>query len=158
MTFGVYFPTQWQQGPDNYFEAEQVWLFQLAPIHDVFGASTINPQHAYFADGGDGKGRIGVGVSAPSSIDMHATQQSAGSASLILDHHLQSGVFTHKAEEGGSYSEGTSSTGRARGGGQERFRVVALEVWGFGSGIEKQCAFLQLLTVGNKLEEWVALC
>ena len=166
LIFGAYVSQPWQLTHRECFGNSDMLLFQLSPVHDVFGASTINQDYAAFVKpsaANQHSGGIGFGCPSPSGTAVKASLKQQhqsidgvlplGPLSLMIDANLEFGVMTHDRGHRGSAgtSAGSSySSGGSGGGGafhssvartfsfQERFSIESLEVWGCGGHAEAQ--------------------
>ncbi|EPE04469.1 tldc domain containing protein 2 [Ophiostoma piceae UAMH 11346] len=166
LIFGAYVSQPWQMTHRECFGNSDMLLFQLSPVHDVFGASTINQDYAAFVKpsaANQHSGGIGFGCPSPSGTAVKASLKQQhqsiegvlpiGPLSLMIDANLEFGVMTHDRGHRGSASTsmGSSySSGGSGGGGafhssvartfsfQERFSIESLEVWGCGGHVEAQ--------------------
>lgn len=134
LTFGAYIPQPWKQTHKSCFSDSSTLLFQLSPVHDVFPASTLATDYAYFNKPPTHPAGIGFGTPIPHQsaayTHTHPTMR-PGPVSLHLDDGLEFGVFTHHAEGGGSFRP-SQLPGRRYKDWQDRFEVESLEVWGCG--------------------------
>lgn len=161
VTYGAYLPTSWKPTPKTSLASDQALLFQLAPHHVVFRASssTLAADQAYFCKSpavftgvGFGSSVASAGsssaASSKSGVGMRPVRRASwlgdthypiGPVSLHMDDGLEFGVFTHLTSGGGSYlpSQLPANSGLpAAGDWQDRFEIDALEVWGCGGGKE----------------------
>jgi hypothetical protein len=130
ITYGAYIPVQWKQTYKAPFGDNNTMLFQLAPTHDVFRASPLASEYAYFNRSPTRPPGVGFG-SAVSSSALHSSTLALGPVSLHLDDSLEYAVFTHLSEGGGSFYP-SPLPGRKGQDWQDRFEIEALEVWGLG--------------------------
>jgi hypothetical protein len=135
LTFGAYIPTQWKQTHKSCFSDAGTLLFQLSPVHDVFTASTVSTDYAYFNRAPTSPSGVGFGTAVHGHTSAHSVHaQSAfrpGPVSLHLDDALEFGVFTHHSEGGGSFHPSQLPC-RKNKDWQDRFEIESLEVWGCG--------------------------
>lgn len=159
VTYGAYIPVPWKSTPKQSISDGKTLLFQLAPHHTVFKASSL-PQaadHTYFCKPPATFTGIGFGSSVPSSGSSAGTSSASsglrlarraswlgdshypiGPVSLHLDDGLEFGVFTHLTSGGGSFFPSGLPQGTglpASGDWQDKFEIDALEVWGWGGCI-----------------------
>ena len=131
VVFGAYLNVPWKTTHKEAMGDNQTLLFQLAPLHEVFHASTVNKDYATF-------GKSGVGFGSPPPRAKQASSMSAhvslGPVSLMLNGSLEYGVFTHDSAGGGSFHPSHSR----RSDWQDRFEIESLEVWGCGGGEEAE--------------------
>lgn len=159
LIFGACVSQPWRLTHRECFGDSDTLLFQLSPVHDVFGASTLNRDYAAFVKpsaANQHAGGIGFGCPSPTgaavkaNLKQHQHVQSSvegilplGPLSLMIDANFEFGVMTH--DRGGPVSSGSSSGGS--GGAfhasaarmfsfQDRFSIEALEVWGCGGDDE----------------------
>ncbi|CAK7273979.1 Restriction of telomere capping protein 5 [Sporothrix epigloea] len=161
LIFGAYISQPWRLTHRECFGDSETTLFQLSPVHDVFGASTINRDYVAFVKpsaANQHAGGIGFGCPSPTGTAAKANlkqQQHAASScegilplgplSLMIDANFEFGVMTH--------DRGRPTTGSPAGSGaggafhasaarmfsfQDRFSISALEVWGCGGDAEAQ--------------------
>ncbi|KAF2084409.1 restriction of telomere capping protein 5 [Saccharata proteae CBS 121410] len=146
LIYGAYIPEPWKATPKTCFSTNQTLLFQLAPAHDLFHASALSTDYAYFNRPPSHPSGIGFGSPLPSSTSSHhlshshhssTTQTSLplGPVSLHLDSALEFGIFTHIAAGGGSFHPSANPSRRDQDW-QDRFEIDALEVWGCGGDEE----------------------
>ena len=154
VVYGAYITAPWQATHKYPIGDASSLLFQLAPTHDLFRASSISTDYAYFnkpptaaAPGlGFGTGITKTGsvlassssatttssLSSP-SFSSHASHPPLhlGPVSLHVDDALEFAVFTHTGAGGGSF---LPSRIPARKGAdwQDRVQVESMEVWGCG--------------------------
>lgn len=160
LIFGAYISQPWRLTHRECFGDSETVLFQLSPVHDVFGASTINHDYTAFVKpsaANNHAGGIGFGCPSPTgaavkaSLKQHQHVQSAvegilplGPLSLMIDANFEFGVMTHDRGHG---SAANTTSGAGAGGAfhpsvarmfsfQDRFSIEALEVWGCGGDDE----------------------
>ncbi|KAI9791546.1 MAG: Restriction of telomere capping protein 5 [Piccolia ochrophora] len=139
VTYGVYLSSPWKHTPTSSFGDDSSLLFQLAPIHEVFPASTVSTSYASFVKPPHAHAGIAFGCP-PTSPRAHqvstsdTASRSLGPVSLVLDDALQYAVFTHTATGGGSFH--ASETRRTNW--QDRFEIEEVEVWGIGGEDEEK--------------------
>ncbi|CAK7269557.1 Restriction of telomere capping protein 5 [Sporothrix epigloea] len=161
LIFGAYISQPWRLTHRECFGDSETILFQLSPVHDVFGASTINQDYVAFVKpsaGNQHAGGIGFGCPSPTGtaaqarLKQHQHPASSmegilplGPLSLMIDANLEFGVMTHdrgRATSGapaGSGAGGAFHPSAARMFSfQDRFSISALEVWGCGGDAEAQ--------------------
>lgn len=138
VTFGVYLSQPWKHTHRECFGDEDTVLFQLAPVHDVFRASTMNREYASFTKPSASTGPIG-GISfgcpppQPTQVSRRSTLMSLGPVSLALEDSFEFGCFTHNyTSQGGAFQ---TSVAR-KFDFQDRFEISSLEVWGCGGDDE----------------------
>lgn len=139
--YGAYIPTQWHATHRAPFGTPATRLFQLAPSHDAFPASTLATDYATFASAPHAR-HPGIGFGVP--LAATAGPVPLGPVSLFLDAGLDYAVFTHtapppgapRASSGGSFLPSRSPHRRKRDW-QDRFEVEHLEVWGIGGAAEE---------------------
>ncbi len=146
LIFGAYVPGPWKQTHKSCFGDAATLLFQLSPTHDIFTASALSNDYAYFSKAPTAPGGIGFGspmsAHTPSS-SVHRTSGVAaphlalGPVSLHLDDGLEFGVFTHLGSGGGSFAP-SKLPHRQGKDWQDRFEIEALEVWGCGGDEEAE--------------------
>jgi hypothetical protein len=129
--YGAYLDVPWKRTNKEAIGSSETLLFQLAPIHEVFHASTISKDYAICTSAG-----ISFGCPPPrpkpvSGLPSHLT---LGAVSLALDDSLEFGVFTHDRAGGGSFHPSRTRTNNW----QDRFEIVSLEVWGCGGDEEAE--------------------
>jgi hypothetical protein len=140
LTFGVYIPVKWRQTTKSCFSDSETVLFQLSPIHDVFAASTLSTDYAYFNKSQTYPSGVGFGTPIPHQTSAHIHSQPIfrpGPVSLHLDDALEFGVFTHLSEGGGSFHSSKLPCRRNKDF-QDRFEIERLEVWGCGGDEEAE--------------------
>ncbi|KAF2141032.1 uncharacterized protein K452DRAFT_272850 [Aplosporella prunicola CBS 121167] len=141
LVFGAYIPTPWKNTPKTAFGDSSTQLFQLAPAHDVFAASALASDYAYFNKPPHGHTGLGLGSGVPSAKAAHQYGASAtvplGAVSLHVDAGLEFAVFTHFSEGGGSFRP-SRNPARAGRDWQDRFAIEAVEVWGCGGDEEAE--------------------
>ncbi|ERS98488.1 hypothetical protein HMPREF1624_05272 [Sporothrix schenckii ATCC 58251] len=157
LIFGAYVSQPWRLTHRDCFGDSDTVLFQLSPVHDVFGASTINRDYVAFVKptvANNHAGGIGFGCPSPTgaavkaSLRQHQHVQSAvegilplGPLSLMIDGNFEFGAMTHdrghgaKAHSGGAGGAFHPSAARMFSF-QDRFSIEALEVWGCGGDDE----------------------
>ncbi|KAI2615985.1 TLD-domain-containing protein [Hypoxylon sp. NC1633] len=134
LVFGALLRQPWRHTHRDCFGGDDMILFQLAPNHDVFPASTLNRDYVAFAKSPIANPGIYFGCPHPKASQ--STRQSLrglGPISLAIDSSFEFGVFTHDyASRGGAFSTSTSRKYNF----QERFQVDEIEVWGCGGDEE----------------------
>ncbi|MCJ1265942.1 Restriction of telomere capping protein 5 [Lobaria immixta] len=127
--FGVYLDVPWKHTNKEAIGSSSSLIFQLAPIHEVFHASTVSKDYATCTKSG-----ISFGSPPPRSkpVSGLSSQLALGAVSLLLDESLEFGVFTHDSEGGGSFHPSRSRPTDW----QDRFEIESLEVWGCGGDEE----------------------
>lgn len=161
LIFGAYISQPWRLTHRECFGDSESTLFQLSPVHDVFGASTINHDYVAFVKpsaANQHAGGIGFGCPSPTGTAAKANlkqQQHAASScegilplgplSLMIDANFEFGVMTHDRGRPTSGSPAGSGAGGAFHASaarmfsfQDRFSISALEVWGCGGDAEAQ--------------------
>jgi hypothetical protein len=136
LTFGAYIPAQWKQTHKSCFSDSGTILFQLSPVHDVFPASELVNDYAYFNRAPTTPSGVGFGTPIKEHSAAHSTHSShspfrPGPVSLHLDDALEFGVFTHHSEGGGSFHPSRLPSRKGKDW-QDRFEIERLEVWGCG--------------------------
>ncbi|KAK3322070.1 TLD-domain-containing protein [Apodospora peruviana] len=137
LTFGLYLGHHWKHTHRECFGGEDTLLFQLAPVHDVFRASTINKDYVSYTKHSGATSHAGISVGCPPPQPTQAYRRSStialGSTSLVLDSSFEFGCFTHDYTTRG----GAFQTSPARKFDfQDRFEITSLEVWGCGGDDE----------------------
>ncbi|OAA60592.1 tldc domain containing protein 2 [Niveomyces insectorum RCEF 264] len=140
LIFGAYVNQPWQLTHRTCFGDDRTVLFQLSPVHDVFGASTLNRDYVAFVKpsaANQHAGGIGFGCPPPASQSQWKRSSSSslastsglastptaaaaghgllplGPLSLLIDANLEFGVMTHDCGEPGSSSGGGGGGGGA---------------------------------------------
>lgn len=138
LVFGVLVRQPWRVTNKECFGADNMLLFQLAPVHDVFPASSssVNRNYAAFSKPPTAYPGISFGSPPPptTSSARHAPLRNLGPVSLVLDSSFEFGVFHHDHSSRGGGAFATSVTRRFDF--QERFAVDDVEVWGCGGDEE----------------------
>ena len=135
VTFGVYVREPWRHTHRECFGDSETVLFQLEPVHDVFGASSINTDYVAFTKPPAGRGRLAIGCPHPRPSQAHrrGDAHALGAVSLLLDDSFEFAVFNHDyRSRGGAFH--TSVVRKLDF--QDRFAVESLEVWGCGGDDE----------------------
>ncbi|KAI1131870.1 restriction of telomere capping protein 5 [Nemania abortiva] len=135
LVFGALIRQPWRVTNKECFGADDMLLFQLAPTHDVFRASSMNKNYAAFTKPPAAHPGISFGSPTPptSSSSRHAPLRHLGPVSLILDSSFEFGVFNHDyTSRGGAFSTSVSR----KFDFQERFSIDDIEVWGCGGDEE----------------------
>lgn len=135
LVFGVLLRQPWRVTNKECFGTDDMLLFQLAPTHDVFPASTVNRNYAAFSKPPTAHPGISFGSPPPptSSSARHAPLRNLGPVSLALDSSFEYGVFNHDhSSRGGAFATSVSR----RFDFQERFSIDDIEVWGCGGDEE----------------------
>lgn len=140
VTYGLYLGQPWRHTHKDCFGDSDTLLFQLEPVHDVFGASTLNMDYVTFSKPGSSAAAsnnagIAVGNPPPKASPSQRRDELAhlGPVSLLLDGSFEFGVFTHDyTSRGGAFRSSVSR----RFNFQDRFAVDSLEVWGCGGDQE----------------------
>ncbi|CAK7242347.1 MAG: Restriction of telomere capping protein 5 [Sporothrix thermara] len=161
LIFGAYISQPWRLTHRECFGDSDTVLFQLSPVHDVFGASAINQDYVAFVKpsaANQHAGGIGFGCPSPSGTAAKANlkQQShaasafegilpLGPLSLMIDANFEFGVMTHdRGRPTSSAAAGAGAGGAFHASAarmfsfQDRFSIEALEVWGCGGDAEAQ--------------------
>lgn len=134
LVYGAYIPVPWKTTPKHAFGTVESQLFQLSPVHDVFGASALDPSYIYFSKPPSSRTGLGFGSPLPSSSTHNYSGNSTlplGPVSLHIDDTLTYGAFTHSADGGGAFHP-SSLPCRRKVDWQDRFEIDAIEVWGCG--------------------------
>lgn len=129
--FGAYLDVSWKHTNKEAIGSSSSLVFQLAPIHEVFRASTVSRDYATCTRSGIG---FGSPPPRPKPVSGLSSRLTLGAVSLLLDESLEFGVFTHDSEGGGSFHP---SQFRPTDW-QDRFEIESLEVWGCGGDEEAQ--------------------
>ena len=129
VVFGIYLNVPWKHTYKEAIGGSETVMFQLEPIHDVFRASSLSTDYATFTKHGIAFGCPPPRARPVSGLSNHAT---LGAVSLMLDHSLEYGVFTHDSGGGGSYHPSQSR----KTDWQDRFEISDLEIWGCGGDEE----------------------
>ncbi|KAI0879804.1 TLD-domain-containing protein [Annulohypoxylon maeteangense] len=135
LVFGALVRQPWRHTHRECFGGENMLLFQLAPIHDVFPASSINRDYVAFAKPPAANPGINFGCPHPKVSQSSRNQplRHLGPVSLVVDSSFEYGVFTHDyASRGGAFVTSASRKYNF----QERFQVDEIEVWGCGGDEE----------------------
>ncbi|KAI0105801.1 TLD-domain-containing protein [Daldinia grandis] len=135
LVFGALVRQPWRYTYKECFGDENTLLFQLAPTHDVFSASTLNRDYAAFRKAPAAHPGINFGCPHPkkSQSSRHESLRNLGPVSLVIDSSFEFGVFTHDySSRGGAFAASTSR----KYDFQERFEIVDIEVWGCGGNEE----------------------
>jgi len=137
LTFGIYVGQPWKHTHRECFGGDDTLLFQLAPIHDVFHASSLNTDYVSFTKPSASTSQAGISFGCPPPQPTQAYRRSnmvsLGPVSLMLDSSFEFGCFNHDYNSrGGAFQ--TSSVRKFNF--QERFEVTNLEVWGCGGDDE----------------------
>lgn len=133
--FGVYVREPWRRTHKDCFGDSETVLFQLAPIHDVFPASTINTNYVAFTKAPVHQPFLSFGCPhpKPSQSNRKHGRYSLGGVSMLLNDSFEFGVFSHDyTTRGGAFH--TSLTRKFDF--QDRFQVENMEVWGCGGDQE----------------------
>ncbi|CAK7221201.1 Restriction of telomere capping protein 5 [Sporothrix bragantina] len=161
LIFGAYISQPWRLTHRECFGDSETILFQLSPVHDVFGASTINHDYVAFVKpsaANQHAGGIGFGCPSPTGTaakanlkQQHHTASSLegilplGPLSLMIDANFEFGVMSHdrgRPTNGASAGSGAGGAFHASAARmfsfQDRFSIEALEVWGCGGDAEAQ--------------------
>lgn len=131
VVYGVYLDVPWKHSNKEAIGTTSTLLFQLAPIHEVFRASTISTYYATFTKAGISFGSPPPRARPVSGLSSH---RALGAVSLLLDDSLEFGVFTHDSQGGGSFHPSQTR----RRDWQDRFEIDSLEVWGCGGDEEAE--------------------
>jgi hypothetical protein len=78
LIYGAYIPVPWQATDKATFGTDKTTLFQLAPFHDVFPASSLNQNYIYFNKPPSTYPGIGFGSPLPNYNSMTHSQQLSG--------------------------------------------------------------------------------
>lgn len=135
LVFGAYMKQPWRHTHRECFGGDDMLLFQLAPVHDVFPASMINRDYAAFTKPPTANSGINFGCPHPrtSQSSRYASIRHLGPISLVIDSSFEYGVFTHDyTSRGGAYATSVSR----KYDFQERFQIDEMEVWGCGGDAE----------------------
>ena len=134
LVYGAYIPVPWKSTPKTAFGTVESKLFQLSPVHDVFGASTLDPSYIYFCKPPSSRTGLGFGSRLPSQSTHNYTGTSTlplGPVSLHIDDTLTYASFTHSSDGGGAFHP-SNLPRRRKEDWQDRFEIDAIEVWGCG--------------------------
>ncbi|KAL9095936.1 MAG: hypothetical protein Q9165_001934 [Trypethelium subeluteriae] len=81
LVFGAYIPVPWTQTHKHNFGTHATLLFQLAPTHDLFPASSLATDYIYFSKPPSHPvAGLGFGSAAPGSASQQATSSAAAGA------------------------------------------------------------------------------
>lgn len=131
VVYGVYLDVPWKYTNKEAIGTPSSLLFQLAPIHEVFRASTISTYYATFT-------KVGISFGSPppraKPVSGLSSHRALGAVSLLLDESLEFGVFTHDSRGGGSFHPSQTR----QSDWQDRFEIDSLEVWGCGGDEEAE--------------------
>ncbi|KAL8913318.1 MAG: hypothetical protein Q9172_007306 [Xanthocarpia lactea] len=129
--FGAYIDVPWKHTYKEAIGGLEMLLFQLSPLHEVFGASTVSKEYLTFTKTG-----VGFGCPPPRSekVSGLSSHIALGPVSLMLDSSLEFGVFTHDSTGGGSFHPSASR----KTDWQDRFEIENLEIWGCGGDDEAE--------------------
>ena len=129
--FGAYIDVPWKHTYKEAIGGPEMLLFQLSPLHEVFGASTISKEYLTFTKTG-----VGFGCPPPRSekVSGLSSHTALGPVSLMLDSSLEFGVFTHDSTGGGSFHPSATR----KSDWQDRFEIENLEIWGCGGDDEAE--------------------
>ncbi|RYP24368.1 hypothetical protein DL765_000632 [Monosporascus sp. GIB2] len=138
LVFGAYVGEPWRHTHRECFGSPDTLLFQLAPTHDVFRASTLNHEYVAFAKPSPTVSPPGITLGCPPPRSTHTGHHGVslrhlGPVSLAVDSSFEFGVFTHDYTSRGGAFAGSASR---KFDFQERFEVVDIEVWGCGGDEE----------------------
>ncbi|RYO93713.1 hypothetical protein DL762_000918 [Monosporascus cannonballus] len=138
LVFGAYVSEPWRHTHRECFGSPDTLLFQLAPTHDVFRASTLNHEYVAFAKPSPTVSTPGITLGCPPPRSTHTGHHGGslrhlGPVSLAVDSSFEFGVFTHDYTSRGGAFAGSASR---KFDFQERFEVVDIEVWGCGGDEE----------------------
>ncbi|KAF7533675.1 hypothetical protein G7054_g6858 [Neopestalotiopsis clavispora] len=135
VTFGALVHQPWQHTNKECFGGDDMVLFQLGPVHDVFKASAINKDYVAYTKPPNVNPGITIGCPVPKSgqASRHESLRALGPVSLVIDSSFEFGVFTHDyTGRGGAFSTSISR----RFDFQDRFEIDDIEVWGCGGDAE----------------------
>ncbi|KAK6077081.1 Restriction of telomere capping protein 5 [Seiridium cupressi] len=135
VTFGVLVRQPWRHSNKECFGGDDMTLFQLGPVHDVFQASVINKDYVAFTRPPNNNPGITIGCPIPKTgqASRHESLRALGPVSLVIDSSFEFGVFTHDyTSRGGAFSTSASR----KFDFQERFQIDDIEVWGCGGDAE----------------------
>ncbi|KAF1990472.1 hypothetical protein K402DRAFT_348625 [Aulographum hederae CBS 113979] len=156
VTCGAYIPLPWKTTPRECFGNTETLLFQLAPQHAIFKASSLVSDYVYLNKSPNAFPGVGFGSPCPQAKGAANSHMSSrlglthhiplGPISLHLDDALEFGVFTHIGSSGGSFLTPPHLVSSKTIGGssvgvndwQDRFEIDALEVWGCGGDEEAE--------------------
>ncbi|KAL9599140.1 MAG: hypothetical protein Q9219_004006 [cf. Caloplaca sp. 3 TL-2023] len=130
--FGAYIDVPWKHTYKEAIGGDEMLLFQLSPLHEVFRASTLSRDYLTFAKTG-----VGFGCPPPrvkNVSGMSPPHTALGPVSLMLDSSLEFGVFTHDSTGGGSFHPSQTR----KNDWQDRFEIEHLEIWGCGGDEEAE--------------------
>jgi len=108
--------------------ASGVVLFQLDPVHELFPASDAASDFAYFSR----EMGIGFGSPYPRTGSQSVKGIVNGAVSLTVDSSMEFGVFRHYGKGGAFQASET------RAEFEDRFDIIAVEVWGCGGSEEAE--------------------
>lgn len=131
----------WKLSHKECFGDTETMLFQLAPVHEVFKASSSNKEYAHF----NKTNGIAFGNQLPQhyasyKVSSHNTQNqhlNLGPVSLTFDEGLVYGVFNHVGDGGAFLRSNTRKVSGDRVW-QDRFEIEEIEVWGVGGDKEAE--------------------
>ncbi|KAI2638363.1 restriction of telomere capping protein 5 [Xylaria nigripes] len=135
LVFGALIKQPWRLSSKECFGSDDMVLFQLSPVHDVFPASAINRNYASFRKAPIAYPGVSFGSPPPSTISSsrHAPVRHLGPISLVIDSNFEFGVFNHDyTSRGGAFSTSISR----KYDFQDRFSIDDIEVWGCGGDEE----------------------
>lgn len=112
VVYGALITQPWRQTSRSPFGDDSTLLFQLAPTHHVFHASTVSTDYISFMPSSPTTPHAGIGFGMKlqaSRTTGHAGAVPLGPVSLYLDDALEFGCFTHTAAGGGSFGVSASA-------------------------------------------------
>lgn len=139
LVYGVYLNVPWRLSHKECFGDVDTVLFQLAPVHEVFHASSSNKEYAHF----NKSNGIGFGNQLPHhagyKVPSHSSKQhlDLGPVSLTFDEGLVYGVFNHVGD-GGAFLRSDTRNISGDNVWQDRFEIEEIEVWGVGGDKEAE--------------------
>lgn len=112
VVYGALVTQPWRQTGRGPFGDDSTLLFQLAPAHHVFHASTLSTDYVSFMPSSPTTPHAGIGLGMKlqaSRTTGHTGTVPLGPVSLYLDDALEFGCFTHTAAGGGSFGVSASA-------------------------------------------------
>lgn len=143
VVYGVYMNVPWRLSYKECFGDADTTLFQLAPVHEVFKASSTAKEYAHFnktngiAFGNQLPKHNHQGYKVPGHGGEVHTHFDVGPVSLTFDEGLEYGVFNHIGDGGAFLRSHTRKVAGDRVW-QDRFEIDEIEVWGVGGDKEAE--------------------
>jgi TLD/Domain of unknown function len=111
IVYGAYIPVPWEATTKSTFGTDKTTLFQLAPVHDVFPASSASSNYIYFNKNPSAYPGLGFGSPLPTYSSMTTSQSGGGPArrESVTSYSASDFAWGSGSVSGSSFSSPTST-------------------------------------------------